>query len=127
MCAVDMRAEFTTYGAMHYSFERKCVKPEDNLSLADNDSCEENGSVDTLQREKSCKKVCDEADCNNNNDIELLFGTMENDAPRYQFCYGYSSDYDDDYYIFKPASEEFGLKSSDHMTHTYDLRSEKSP
>ena len=112
MCAVDMHAEFTTFGAMHYSFERKCVTPEDNLSLADNDSCEESGSVDTLQREKSCKKVCDESNCNDNNDIELLFATMENDAPRFQFCYGYSSDYDDNYYIFKPASEEFGLRLS---------------
>ena len=58
MCAVDMLAEFTTFGAMHYSFERKCVTPEDNLSLADNDSCEESGSVDggdVFHRQNFCR------------------------------------------------------------------------
>merc|ERR1719234_2038431 len=95
----SMSADMSLLGSINYAFTRSCVPS----TTVNGNTCNEQSSSDML-KSKTCQSVCDEPNCNANNDVEMLFSQTDSDDNLvYRRCFFYSSESDEQFNPTQPG------------------------
>lgn len=87
-CATSLRSDWLIQGYQVLVFERSCSADHSNPQ---DEPCDYRSSGTSIY--KDCKINCDTNDCNNDNEVELLFSKLDgNDNPEPLRCFAYRSD-----------------------------------